>query len=224
MSSRSAIASSCARACASSPRTRSCAPPWSAAPTRACGLAMQVPRSPSATPRSMLRCAVVSATAAPPIESRVRILVLTNKPPLPARYDVVVARPLEPLLRSGILGMRVRVVLDVDDLESEVLRQRFGAGECALPSAIETALLRRLRAIEARTFDACDHLWLASEEDHRRLSLPRCSLLPNVPWLPEGSSLSPTPVRASSRRARCSDSGPSCATASRSGAPPTSPP
>ena len=66
------------------------------------------------------------------------------------RYTVVVGRPLEPLLRAGILGTGARVVLDVDDLDSEVLRQRLAAGEHAHPRAIEERLIRRLRAIEAQ--------------------------------------------------------------------------
>jgi glycosyltransferase involved in cell wall biosynthesis len=98
----------------------------------------------------------------------------------------VVARPLEALVRSGVLGMGPRVVLDIDDLDSEVLQQRLGGGIRTLPRAVDAALIRRLRTIEARTFAACDRLWLASEDDQRRHSWPHCTLLPNAPWWPEG--------------------------------------
>ena len=115
------------------------------------------------------------------------------------RYTVVVGRPLEPLLRAGILGTRARVVLDVDDLDSEVLRQRLAAGEHTQPRAIEEMLIRRLRAIEARALGACDHFWLASEEDHRRRASPHGTLLPNVPWTPEDRpAVAPHPSRSDS--------------------------
>ncbi|MEB3170714.1 MAG: glycosyltransferase [Synechococcaceae cyanobacterium] len=102
------------------------------------------------------------------------------------RYDVVVARHLAPLLRSGLLASGVPVVLDVDDLDSEVLRQRIRCGVSSLSPLLGRWLVCRLRAIEARAFRACSHLWLSSREDERRLSLPHATLLPNVSWTPEG--------------------------------------
>jgi glycosyltransferase involved in cell wall biosynthesis len=103
-------------------------------------------------------------------------------------YDVVIGRPLEPVLRSGVLKAPARVIVDGDDLDSEVLRQRLAAPdrEQSLPRWIEASLVRRLRRIELRAFDRCDHVWLASEEDHDRLALPQSSVLPNVPWTAEG--------------------------------------
>lgn len=116
-------------------------------------------------------------------------------------YDVVVGRPLEPVLRAGILATPARVVLDVDDLESEMLQQQLAAPDRqpALPRAIDTVLVRRLRATEARAFRSCRHVWLASEEDHERLTVPQRSLLPNVPWSAEGEPpIAPRPPRPAS--------------------------
>jgi glycosyltransferase involved in cell wall biosynthesis len=118
----------------------------------------------------------------PELAPRVRPIVTAG------RYDVAVVRAQEALLRADLLGTGARIVLDVDDVESEVLRQHHTARLSTLPRAVEAALVRRLRAIETSTFAACEHLWLASEEDHQRLALPHSTVLPNVPWVAEERS------------------------------------
>lgn len=101
------------------------------------------------------------------------------------RYDVVVVRYLAPFLRSGLLAAGVPVVLDVDDLDSEVLHQQIRCGASSVSPLLGRWLVCRLRAIEARAFRACAHLWLSSRDDERRLALPNATLLPNVPWSSE---------------------------------------
>lgn len=106
-------------------------------------------------------------------------------------YDIVVVRHLAPLLRSGLLASGVPVVLDVDDLDSEVLRQRIRSSSSEHPSWLGRFLLHRLRAIERRALRACAHVWLTNRDDHRRLALPHATVLANVPWSAEGDPPNP---------------------------------
>jgi glycosyltransferase involved in cell wall biosynthesis len=103
-------------------------------------------------------------------------------------YTAVVGRYLLPTVKSGALsqiGRRLPVVLDVDDLDTEVYRTRLGVPD--LPGwkrAVVRRHLHQLERIVAELLPKFDHLWVPSRTDVALVEPfnARVSVLPNVPY------------------------------------------
>jgi glycosyltransferase involved in cell wall biosynthesis len=112
------------------------------------------------------------------------------------RYDAIVGRYLLETSQSGVLTQAtVPVLLDVDDRDDKVLETRLRAG--TTPPWHKPWLAWRLaqtRPVIERLVQRCAHLWLASEADGLEVEHPSRSVLPNVPYLPEGTGRMVTPM------------------------------
>lgn len=116
------------------------------------------------------------------------------------RHDVIVGRYLWALARGGVTG-RLPTLLDVDDFETDVAETNIGARKLSkLKQRWGGRRVRQLQQAERRVLDGCDHLWVAKEEDLPRVPHERVSILPNIPFVPEGERLpEPCPPDAQSK-------------------------
>jgi glycosyltransferase involved in cell wall biosynthesis len=103
-------------------------------------------------------------------------------------YTAIVGRYLLPTVKAGVLsqsGRRLPVVLDVDDLDTEVYRTRLGIPDLARwKRAVVRRHLRQLERIVADLLPKFDHLWVPSRADVSLVEPwnARVSVLPNVPY------------------------------------------
>lgn len=113
------------------------------------------------------------------------------------RYDAIVGRYLLPTCKSGAFEVNVPVILDVDDLDTEVYRTRL-----AVPGLhwYERTLIRyhlhQLQRIVPQQLKRASHLWIANELDYPLVKHPSISMLPNVPFMTSEDQAAPTPVPA----------------------------
>lgn len=104
-------------------------------------------------------------------------------------YDLVVVRQLPWAMQTGAARIRdIPVLLDLDDIDWEVYRARE-------IQSLNRGIAKRLRNEVVRFYlehnarkclRAFHHVWAASEEDQEKLAIPHCTVLPNVPILPDG--------------------------------------
>lgn len=117
-------------------------------------------------------------------------------------YDLIVGRHLLPLLRSGVFDVATPpLLLDVDDLDFDVLRQQRAAARPRDRGASWSDMLcvRHLRGITLRALRRCAHVWFTNEDDRRVAAVQHSSVLPNIPWTPAGArALEPCSPRADS--------------------------
>jgi len=124
-------------------------------------------------------------------------------------YDLIVSRYLWPAAHAGLIG-RHPLIVDVDDLESQRLATQaassdWGAGK----RRWWQRRVRQIAAAERRALSQVDHVWLTKPQDASAVpggssegsSEGSCggtsggcwSLLPNVPFVPEGQEPAPLP-------------------------------
>jgi glycosyltransferase involved in cell wall biosynthesis len=103
-------------------------------------------------------------------------------------YTAIVGRYLLPTAKAGVLGQsgrRLPVVLDVDDLDTEVYRTRIGVpGLAGWKRAVLRRHLDQLERIVAELLPKFDHLWVTSRVDVSLVEPlnARVSVLPNIPY------------------------------------------
>lgn len=117
------------------------------------------------------------------------------------QYDVVVVRYLLGATRTGAAFLaEPNVLLDIDDIDWAVHDNRKYAAQQNLLQKIRSATLALFVARWARTCLAnFSHVWVASEADRAEIGTRNCSVLPNVPILPEVNLEGP-PQSAVARR------------------------
>ena len=99
-----------------------------------------------------------------------------------SRYDVIVGRYLRSLTKPGLLD-RDNVVLDVDDLDTEVYRSRLTVpGLNWLERWVIQNHIRQLDRIVPRQLGRIAHLWVANENDKAKPGLGGAVVLPNIPF------------------------------------------
>ena len=106
-------------------------------------------------------------------------------------YDVVIGRYLLPVCKVGAFK-QAPLIVDVDDIDfriHETLSETPGL------LRIERFLLnisrQQIKDIVRDKLKYCDHLWLTSEKDTAQISLPNTTVLPNIPFVVENTSLAP---------------------------------
>ncbi|MBI1370552.1 MAG: glycosyltransferase [Planctomycetes bacterium] len=116
------------------------------------------------------------------------------------QYDVIVGRYLYGLTRPGLIGHHP-VVLDVDDLDTEVYRTRLAVPTNAKwENMVIRHHLRQLEGIVPPLLAKCDALWIANENDRAIRGLERATVLPNIPYGAEGAeNITPCPADDASR-------------------------
>lgn len=98
------------------------------------------------------------------------------------RYDAIIGRYLQPTARAGALRY-VPVVLDVDDLDTEVYASRLRVpGMSGWRRAVIRHHLRQLERIVPDHLRRCAHVWLAKPADRAVVDHPSVSVLPNIPF------------------------------------------
>lgn len=111
-------------------------------------------------------------------------------------YDVIVARYLPAAMKSGAFQSGVPVVVDVDDLETQVYRSRLQVpGLRGWQRAAIRHHLRQVDKLVPRWLGQAAHLWLSSEADRPLIAHPSVSVLPNIPfdWGEDVSANGPLP-------------------------------
>ena len=104
------------------------------------------------------------------------------------RYDVLVGRYLQCAALAGAFEQRdVPVVVDLDDLDERVLASREAAPNTGW---LRKRLLRwhalQVSRIVKRLRARAQHVFTASEADGRFVGHRSSSILPNIPYLPDG--------------------------------------
>jgi polysaccharide biosynthesis protein PslH len=103
-------------------------------------------------------------------------------------YTAIVGRYLLPTAKAGALGQsdrRVPIILDVDDLDTEVYRTKIGVpGLAAWKRAVVRRHLDQLERIVAELLPKFDHVWVTSPLDVALVEPlnARVSVLPNIPY------------------------------------------
>ena len=98
-------------------------------------------------------------------------------------YDVIVARYLPAAMKTGAFDSGVPVVVDVDDLETQVYRSRLQVpGLRRLQRVAIKHHLRQIDRLVPRWLSRAAHLWLSSEDDRPLVAHPSVSVLPNIPF------------------------------------------
>ena len=102
------------------------------------------------------------------------------------RYDLIVARYLPAAAKSGALQADVPVIVDVDDLDTQVYRTRLEVpGLAGWRRRVVLRHLRQLEAIVPPLLKRAAHLWLVSELDRPLVDHTSVSVLPNIPFVAE---------------------------------------
>lgn len=103
-------------------------------------------------------------------------------------YDVIVGRFLYSLTKPDLLKARP-VVLDVDDLDTEVYRSRLNVPTNRWwENVVIRSHLRQLEKIVPRKLSCCDHLWVANPKDRDLKGLQYATVLPNLPFFSDDDS------------------------------------
>ena len=114
-------------------------------------------------------------------------------------YDLIVGRQVLVTCKSGAFEVDVPVIVDVDDLDTEVYRTRLAVpGLRWHERALVRNHLRQLQKIVPRQLKRALHLWIANELDHHLVDHPSVSVLPNVPFAWSEDQDAPTPAPAAS--------------------------
>lgn len=105
------------------------------------------------------------------------------------KYDVIVSRLIRPGARAGALSQSaIPVVIDIDDLDTQVYRARLARGGSKAMLTIKRAALRRLEATLRSVLARAARLWIAAPGDQSEIQHPHLSVLPNVPYTPAGQA------------------------------------
>lgn len=101
-------------------------------------------------------------------------------------YDVVVGRYLRPTLKSGAVGERVPVVLDVDDLDTQVFLSRLNVpGRPRWEQFINRWHYRQIKKIVPEHLRKFDLVWVTNEEEEgagqELREVAHKAYLPNIP-------------------------------------------
>ncbi len=109
---------------------------------------------------------------APPIQS----LIQEN------HYDLIVGRYLHPACRAGLFGHHP-LIIDVDDLDTEVYRSRASApGTSPLLRPILRWNARRIDRVIRQRAQQADALWVCKESDRQLPEFSKGRILPNIPF------------------------------------------
>lgn len=116
-------------------------------------------------------------------------------------YDVIVGRYLQALTKPGLLN-RENIVLDVDDLDTEVYRSRLAAPDLRpWERWVIQNHIRQLEIIVPHQLQRVRRLWVASAADQSKPGLSEAAVLPNIPFsFARDAALEPLPEKASSQR------------------------
>jgi glycosyltransferase involved in cell wall biosynthesis len=114
-------------------------------------------------------------------------------------YDLIVGRYLRALASAGAFRYQP-LVLDLDDYDCAAQRSRLQ--QPGLSRLKRYSIRRQIRGVETVVpglLRQCDHIWVASPEDQRLLDSFPTSILPNIPFEPEGAEpVVPCPPRPAS--------------------------
>ena len=115
------------------------------------------------------------------------------------RYDVIVGRYIRTTAQSGALDY-TPVVIDVDDYDVQVFRDRLASPELKGPLRWVTSLHHKnLERVVPKRIAAASHLWVAAQSDVPEVPHPHVSALPNLAFFKEGEAAPPVapPARES---------------------------
>jgi glycosyltransferase involved in cell wall biosynthesis len=109
------------------------------------------------------------------------------------RYDVLVGRYLRTTARSGALAY-TPLVIDVDDYDPQVYRDRLAGNHLSMPVRLMTRrLLSTVERIVPERLAPAEHLWLAASRDLPEIKRPNVSVLPNLAFFAAGQG-EPAPL------------------------------
>ena len=107
------------------------------------------------------------------------------------RYDLIVGRYIRTTAQSGALDY-TPVVIDVDDYDVQVFRDRLASPELKGALRWATSLHHRnLERVVPRRIAAASHLWVAAESDVSEVPHPHVSALPNLAFFKDGEAAPP---------------------------------
>lgn len=110
------------------------------------------------------------------------------------QYDAVVTRYLWTACQTGAIASQVPVLVDVDDLESEIWFSRAAESDRSSTAWCSRRLAESYLARERQLLKACQGVWVAKTKDVERTGHGSVGVLPNIPFAayPDGvGSLSP---------------------------------
>lgn len=99
------------------------------------------------------------------------------------KYDLIAVRYLRNALRLGLnRSPSVPVIVDLDDIDWLVLRNKINAGDIAgIKALFARAVAPVLSFFWHNYVRRFSHAWVASEEDRAVVRLDTCCVLPNIP-------------------------------------------
>lgn len=98
-------------------------------------------------------------------------------------YDLVVGRHLLPTISSGAFSLGIPVIVDIDDLETQVYQDRLSSPATRYwQRVIVRHHLQQLQQIVPNWLQQARHLWFSCPEDIQNVNHPHASVLPNIPF------------------------------------------
>lgn len=114
-------------------------------------------------------------------------------------YDLIVSRYLQPAALAGALAYSPLIV-DVDDLDTQRYVSRLGVpGQAWWKRMVLQRHIAALNRIVPQCLRQADHLFVTNQEDLGHIEHPSISILPNIPYTPDGGVPEPLPEQSSSK-------------------------
>jgi glycosyltransferase involved in cell wall biosynthesis len=99
------------------------------------------------------------------------------------KFDLVVGRYLLPTVKSGAFGLGIPVIVDVDDLDTQLYENRRNSPHIASwQKPILQRHIRQLNRLVPAWANRASHLWVSCSQDAGRLGHRSVSTLVNVPF------------------------------------------
>lgn len=118
--------------------------------------------------------------------------------------DLVVGRYATSLTRLDLQHATMPSLLDVDDVDSDIYRSRTAALSRWSPArAIVARHARHIARGESTVYRAVDHCWVSNPENLDHPALGDATVLPNIPWLPDGEQFNTDPVASDATTVLC---------------------
>lgn len=116
------------------------------------------------------------------VDSGVKKHIAQRKSKGEGHVSAIISRYLQPAAQAGVLGGTVPVIVDVDDLDTEVYRSRLNRpGLGGFERMLVKHHLKSLEHVVPSLLAAAAHLWVTSEEDLSLIDHSSVSVLPNIP-------------------------------------------
>ena len=119
------------------------------------------------------------------------LIAAAGVPHLLSDVSLIVGRYTTSLTALGLINRGIPVILDVDDLDSQVaLTESSSESSTVARRWVAKRHYKNIVTRESRVFSAMDALFVANPDDRSQTGLEQATILPNIPFLIKGESIS----------------------------------